>query len=69
MSMIHDNPGQGNRGEQEYGEDNFHKSSGNQDNQRSGTHNEKEKKQEESEDDEFSPGEPDGYDSEDFATD
>ena len=40
---LFDNPGQGNRGGQEYGEDNFHKSGRNQDSQRHQTTPEEEK--------------------------
>ncbi|OYQ36329.1 hypothetical protein CHU92_09925 [Flavobacterium cyanobacteriorum] len=83
MSQLFDNPGQGHRGGQEYGEDNFHKSGRNQDAQRYQTTPEEEKlkqahhealKQEqqrnENDDDEkFSPGQDDDYDPEDFNTD
>jgi len=78
MSQLADNPGQGNRGGQEYGEDNFHKSGRNQDAQRHETTPEEEKikqahhealEQEEEKDDKFSPGEDEDYDGEDFATD
>ena len=79
MSQLYDNPGQGNRGGQEYGEDNFHKSGRNQDSQRHQTTPEEEKlkqahhetlNEEQHDDDEkFSPGEADNYDAEDFNTD
>lgn len=70
MSQLQDNPGQGNRGGQEYGEDGLHKSSRSQDSQKPRTHNEDEKQNQDDKDDEvFSPGEPEEYDSEDFATD
>lgn len=77
MSQLADNPGQGNRGGQEYGEDNFHKSGRNQDAQRHETTPEEEKikqahheaLEEEQKDDKFSPGEDEDYDGEDFATD
>lgn len=84
MSQLADNPGQGNRGGQEYGEENFHKSGRNQDSQRHETTPEEEKlKQahheamdnenndddEKEDDDQFSPGEDEDYDGRDFATD
>jgi hypothetical protein len=79
MSLISDNPGQGNRGGQEYGEDNFHKSSRNQDSQRHETSPEEEKVkqahreslngEEDKRDEKFSPGEADNYDPEKFNTD
>lgn len=78
MSQLNDNAGQGNRGGQEYGEDNYHKSSRNQDSQRHQTSPEEEKlkqahqqtKDEENKKDEkFSPGEADNYDPEEFNTD
>lgn len=83
--MIHssDNPGQGNRGGQEYGEDSLHKSGRNQDSQHHETTPEEEKmkqahqeaqehekKNDKGRDDEkFSPGEADNYDPEEFNTD
>lgn len=77
--MIHsDNPGQGNRGGQEYGEDNFHKSGRNQDSQRHQTTPEEEKlkkahqetlNEEKNKDEKFSPGEAEDYDAEEFNTD
>lgn len=70
---LSDNPGQGNRGGQEYGEENFHKSGRNQDSQRHGTTPDEEKLKQENnspgEDDNFSPGEDDDYNAEDFSTD
>lgn len=79
MSEIFDNPGQGNRGGQEYGEDNFHKSSRNQDSQRHETSPEEEKVKQahleslngekNKKDEKFSPGEADNYDPEKFNTD
>ncbi len=80
MSQLFDNPGQGNRGGQEYGEDSFHKSGRNQDAQRHATPPEEEKmkqahhealeKEQHNEDDEkFSPGQDEDYDPEDFNTD
>lgn len=79
---LSDNPGQGNRGGQEYGEDNFHKSSRNPDSQRHQTTPEEEKvkqahhenldeeKENEKDDDEkFSPGQDEEYDPEEFNTD
>jgi hypothetical protein len=79
MITANDNPGQGNRGGQETGDGNLHKSQRNQDSQRHETTPDEEKlrkaqeqdkiEQEENEEDKFSPGEPDGYDAEDFATD
>jgi len=73
-----DNPGQGNRGGQEYGEGNFHQSQRNQDSQRHQTTPDEEqlKKEnrdsipsEEKESDKFSPGEADNYNPDEFATD
>jgi hypothetical protein len=78
MLLANDNPGQGNRGGQEYGEGNFHKSQRNQDSQRHQTTPEEEKLKQEQEDqaadrendgEKFSPGEAEGYDPDDFATD
>lgn len=80
--MIHssDNPGQGNRGGQEYGEESLHKSGRNQDSQHHETtpeeekikqaHQEAEENESSNEDnDKFSPGEADNYDPEEFNTD
>lgn len=72
--MIADNPGQGNRGGQEYGEESFHKSGRNQDSQRHETTPEEEKMKQahheaQEEEDKFSPGEDEDYDAEDFSTD
>lgn len=71
--MIADNPGQGNRGGQEYGEGSLHQSSRNQDSQRHETTPEEEKLKQHNpspaEDDKFSPGEDEDYDAEDFSTD
>lgn len=47
MAQSNDNPQQGNRGAQEYGESNLHKSQRNQDNQRYHTPPEQEEKKEE----------------------
>ncbi|KGO94303.1 hypothetical protein [Flavobacterium subsaxonicum] len=78
MSQLNDNPGQGNRGGQEYGEATRHQSSRNQDSQKHETTPEEEKlKQEhnqeipadEKEEDKFSPGEAEEYNPDDFATD
>ena len=76
MIQASDNPQQGNRGGQEYGEDNLHKSSRNQDSQRHQTTPEEEKMKQlheevrkEEEKDKFSPGEPDNYDADEFSTD
>jgi len=79
MITASDNAGQGNRGGQEAGEQSFHKSQRNQDSQCHETTTEEEKirkaqeqdkiEQQENEDDKFSPGEPDDYVAEDFATD
>jgi hypothetical protein len=78
MSQLFDNPGQGNRGGQEYGEDSFHKSGRNQDSQRYQTPPEQEKlkqahhealDQEQTKEEKFSPGQADNYDPEDFNTD
>lgn len=75
MAQLTDNPGQGNRGGQEYGEDSVHKSGRNQDSQRHQTTPEEEKLKQahhdalDKENDKFSPGEQKGYDPEDFATD
>ncbi|RZJ71880.1 MAG: hypothetical protein EOO45_11400 [Flavobacterium sp.] len=72
MANHSDNPGQGNRGGQEYGEDSLHKSQRNQDAQHHQTPPDEEKLKEEKkegEDDNFSPGEDDDYDGEEFATD
>lgn len=68
MAQLNDNPMQGNRGGQEYGEDN-HKSQRNQQSQRHETPPEDEKRKQYEDDDQFSPGEPENYDGEDFATD
>jgi hypothetical protein len=68
--MITDNNvQQGNRGGQEYGEGNFHKSSRNQDSQRHEATQEEEKNKQTQEEEKFSPGEDEEYDAEDFATD
>lgn len=79
--MANDDPGQGNRGGQEYGEDNYHKSSRNQDSQRHQTSPEEEKlkqahheamekeNKEDKKNEKFSPGEADNYDPEAFNTD
>lgn len=71
--ILADNPGQGNRGGQEYGEETFHKSGRNQDNQNHETTPDEEKLKQEnnspSENDNFSPGEDDDYNAEDFSTD
>ena len=78
MSQLNDNPGQGNRGGQDYGETTRHQSSRNQDSQKHETTPEEEKlKQEhnqeipadEKEEDKFSPGEAEEYNPDDFATD
>lgn len=81
MILSSDNPGQGNRGGQEYGEDSFHKSGRNQDAQRHQTTPEEEKmkqahheameheKHDDGKDEKFSPGEADNYDPEEFNTD
>ena len=76
MIQASDNPQQGNRGGQESGENNLHKSSRSQDSQRHQTTPEEEKmkqRQEEvrkdEEKDKFSPGEPDNYDADEFSTD
>ena len=79
MSQLFDNPGQGNRGGQEYGEDGFHKSSRNQDSQRHQATPEQEKvkqahhdtldQEQHQKDEKFSPGQADNYDPEDFNTD
>jgi len=78
MAHQTDNPGQGNRGGQEYGESNFHKSGRNQDSQRHETTPEEEKlkqahhetlDEEHDNGDKFSPGEADNYNAEDFNTD
>lgn len=78
MILIDDNPGQGNRGGQEYGEDNTHKSSRNQDSQRHQTTPEEEKmkqahreeqQQEDNDKEKFSPGEDPNYNAEEFTTD
>jgi hypothetical protein len=72
--MISDNPGQGNRGGQEYGEDSFHKSGRNQDSQRHETTPEEERMKQahheaQEDEDKFSPGEDENYNAEDFSTD
>lgn len=72
--MISDNPGQGNRGGQEYGEESFHKSGRNQDSQRHQTTPEEEKMKQahheaQEEEDKFSPAEDEDYNAEDFSTD
>lgn len=75
-----DNPGQGNRGGQEYGEDNFHKSGRNQDSQRheatpeeeklkQAHHEAMEKEKHDDVNEKFSPGQDDDYDPEKFNTD
>lgn len=77
MMQANDNPQQGNRGGQEYGDDNFDKSQRNQDSQRHATPPDENKAkqtnaEEGKEDDEkekFSPGEPDDYNAEEFSTD
>ena len=69
MSQLNDNPGQGNRGGQEAGEDNLHKSQRNQDNQRPKTDQGEENAASDEDDDKFSPGEDEDYDAEDFVTD
>ncbi|MBY8962691.1 hypothetical protein [Flavobacterium coralii] len=69
MAQLNDNPMQGNRGGQEYGEDNYHKSQRNQQSQRHQTPPEDEKRKQQENDDQFSPGEPEEYDGEDFVTD
>lgn len=76
MTQLNDNPGQGNRGGQEYGEENSHKSQRNQDNQKPETTSEEKALKPEEEvpanekgDDKFSPGEPDDYNPDEFATD
>jgi hypothetical protein len=78
MLLSNDNPGQGNRGGQEYGESNFHNSQRNQDRQRPETTPEEEKLKEQNKDsipaedkeeDKFSPGEAEEYNPDDFATD
>jgi len=80
MSQLMDNPGQGNRGGQEYGEDNFHKSGRNQDSQRHQATPEQEKVKQAHHEalnqehhdkahEKFSPGEADNYDAEKFNTD
>jgi len=77
MTLMHDNPGQGNRGGQEYGEENTHKSQRNQDNQKPRTSSseeealkpEEEIPAEQKADDKFSPGEAGDYNPDDFATD
>lgn len=72
MIQANDNPQQGNRGGQEYGEDNVHQNQRNQDNQRHQTTPEVEKVKQEHQDEEkdkFSPGEPDDYNAEEFSTD
>ena len=76
---ANDNTGHGNSGAQEAGEQNLNKSQRNQDIQRHKGTPEQEKlrkaqeqnkiEQKENGEDKFSPGEPDGYDAEDFATD
>lgn len=71
---INDNPQQGNRGGQEYGEGNVHQSQRNQDSQRHETkpHDEKLKQEQHNERDEnekFSPGEDPDYNAEEFSTD
>lgn len=68
MSYLNDNPGQGNRGGQQPGEDSLHKSQRNQDSQRHETQPESEDR-DDSKDDKFSPGEPDDYNAEEFSTD
>ncbi|MGV3461191.1 MAG: hypothetical protein ACO1N9_12135 [Flavobacterium sp.] len=71
--MITDNPGQGNRGGQEYGEESIHHSSRNQDSQKHETTPEEEKLKQQNQspgkDDKFSPGEDEDYNAEDFSTD
>ncbi len=75
--MIQDDTaGQGNRGGQQTGEDNFHKSGRNQDSQRHETSTEDEKTAhsdaeapKKGNDDKFSPGEDPDYDAEEFSTD
>jgi len=80
MGQLTDNPGQGNRGGQEYGENSFHKRGRNQDSLRHQTTPEEEKlkqahheilnkEHEKKDDDKFSPGEADNYDAEEFNTD
>ncbi len=77
MTQLADNPGQGNRGGQEYGEDSYHKSGRNQDSQRHETtpeeENLKKEQQEEQErkddNEKFSPGQADNYDPEEYNTD
>lgn len=75
MSQLTDNPGQGNRGGQEYGEDSLHKSGRNQDSQHHQTTPEEEKMKqahhdaEDKEEDKFGPGEQEDYNPDDFATD
>jgi hypothetical protein len=76
MSQLNDNPGQGNHGGQEYGEEGTHKSQRNQDNQPTNTTSEEkalrpeeEVPSEDKKRDKFSPGEADNYNPEEFATD
>jgi hypothetical protein len=79
MVQANDNPGQGNRGGQETGEDATHQSQRNQDSQRHETSPEEEKLKEtqkqddvpadEKAQDKFSPGEADGYNPDEFSTD
>ena len=79
MLQQTDNPGQGNRGGQEYGEGNYHQSQRNQDSQRHQTTSDEEQIKKENkkdsipsdkkEQDKFSPGEAEEYNPDDFATD
>ena len=79
--MTADNPGQGNRGGQEYGEENFHKSGRNQDSQRHETTPEEEKVKQahheamdnettqDNDDEKYSPGQDEDYEPGKFNTD
>ena len=75
MTQLNDNPTQENHGQQE-GEYNTNKSQRNQDSQRQETTSEEKALKPEEEvpanekgDDKFSPGEPDDYNPDEFATD
>ena len=75
MTQLNDNPTQENHGQQE-GEYNTNKSQHNQDSQRQETTSEEKALKPEEEvpanekgDDKFSPGEPDDYNPDEFATD
>ena len=76
MTQLNDNPTQENRGGKQEGEDNTNKSQHNQDSQRQETTSEEKALKPEEEvpanekgDDKFSPGEPDDYNPDEFATD